>query len=128
MSSMFSSLINTIRNGVTGVKNQVSGITGSLMLKIGIPLIIYYLTMLILVAIILGYVVKVHNILKRKDGFTIRGQSYPDGQMLFGDVPEKISTGSEEYDNPLYEAISSRWEPTDTKVNGYTVWKQRTFD
>lgn len=128
MSSVFSSLINNIRNGVTGVKNQINNVTDKLLIGIGLTNSTFCVLMFILVIAILVYTVKVHNILKHKDGFAIRGQSYIDGQMLFGDVPEKVSTGSEEYDNPLYEAISSRWEPTDTKVNGYTVWKQRTFD
>ena len=62
---------------------------------------------------------------KSSESFTIRGYSYPGGQMLYGDVPEKISAGGQEYDNPLYLQISRRWEPTDKKVNGYTVWKQK---
>ena len=128
MSSVFSSIINSIKNGVTGVRDKVNSVSDKLIVGIGISYGVYCIVMFILIITTLVYTVKVHNILKHKDGFAIRGQSYIDGQMLFGDVPEKVSTGSEEYDNPLYEAISSRWEPTDTKVNGYTVWKQRTFD
>jgi hypothetical protein len=62
---------------------------------------------------------------KSSESFIMRGQPYIGGQMIYGDVPEKVSAGGEEYDNPLYEEISRRWEPTDKKVNGYTVWKQK---
>ena len=62
---------------------------------------------------------------KSSESFIMRGQPYVGGQMIYGDVPEKVSAGGEEYDNPLYEVISRRWVPTDKKVNGYTVWIQR---
>lgn len=62
---------------------------------------------------------------KSSESFIMRGHPYIGGQMIYGDVPEKILVGEEEYDNPLYEEIRRRWEPTDKKVNGYTVWKQK---
>ena len=80
---------------------------------------IYHLIMFILTIVILVYVTK------NRESFIMRGQSYTGGQMIYGDVPEKVSAGGEEYDNPLYEEISRGWEPTDKKVNGYTVWKQK---
>lgn len=84
-----------------------------------VSIIVQILT-LILVVVILILVSS-----KSTESFIMRGQSYPGGQMIYGDVPEKVSAGGEEYDNPLYEEISRRWEPTDKKVNGYTVWKQK---
>ena len=82
--------------------------------------IIVQLLTLILIVVILILVSS-----KSSESFIMRGQPYIGGQMIYGDVPEKVSAGGEEYDNPLYEEISRRWEPTDKKVNGYTVWKQK---
>ena len=76
---------------------------------------------LVLVIVILIFVASS----KSSESFIMRGQPYIGGQMIYGDVPEKVSAGGEEYDNPLYEEINRRWEPTDKKVNGYTVWKQK---
>ena len=84
-----------------------------------------YCTVMLVVALIILYLVYQIYEQNVSESFTIRGQSYKDGQMIFGDVPEKVTAGGEEYDNPLYLEITRRWEPTDTKVNGYTVWKQK---
>lgn len=62
----------------------------------------------------------------RKEGYTIaRGQYYKPGQAIFGDFPEKVVIGDSEYENPIYKDISTRWEPTSNKANGYTIWKMR---
>ena len=82
--------------------------------------IIVQILILILIVVILILVSS-----KSSESFIMRGQPYVGGQMIYGDVPEKISAGGEEYVNPLYEEISRRWEPTDKKINGYTVWKRR---
>lgn len=61
-----------------------------------------------------------------KERFTApRGAYYAPGQMIYGDVPETIKSGDNEFDNPLYAEITRRWEPTSDKVNGYTVWKMK---
>ena len=61
-----------------------------------------------------------------KEGYTIaRGQYYKPGQAIFGDFPEKVKIGDSEYENPIYKDISTRWEPTSNKANGYTIWKMR---
>lgn len=84
-----------------------------------VSIIVQILTLILVIVIL----VLVSN--KSSESFVTRGLSYTGGQMIYGDVPEKVSAGGEEYDNPLYEEISRRWEPTDKKVNGYTVWKQK---
>lgn len=62
----------------------------------------------------------------KKEGYTIaRGQYYKPGQAIFGDFPEKVKIGDSEYENPIYKDISTRWEPTSNKANGYTIWKMR---
>lgn len=77
------------------------------------------------IAIIVIIVIVVIVVKKNKpESFALRGYAHPKGQMIYGDIPEKISAGGEEYDNPLYDEVSSRWTPTNNKVNGYTVWKQ----
>lgn len=63
---------------------------------------------------------------EHKEKYTIaRGQYYKPGQAIFGDFPEKVKIGDSEYENPIYKDISTRWEPTSNKANGYTIWKMR---
>ena len=62
--------------------------------------------------------IKVKN-LQRKELFS------SDGNILYGDIPEKIVAGNTEYDNPLYDSISRHWEPTEHKFDGYTTWRRK---
>lgn len=49
-----------------------------------------------------------------------------DGNVLYGEIPEKVKVGNTEYDNPLYVGMrEEHWEPSQTKSGGYTTWKRR---
>ena len=85
-------------------------------IKIGVMLVIYAI-----VVVLASIPYKL-----TKEGYTIaRGQYYKPGQAIFGDFPEKVKIGDSEYENPIYKDISTRWEPTSNKANGYTIWKMR---
>lgn len=89
--------------------------------------LVSFLSLAIQVVTLIILIVVVIKVSKTTESFGARGISYIDGQMLYADVPEKVNAGGEEYDNPLYKEMIRRWEPTDTQVNGYTVWKPRTI-
>ena len=44
------------------------------------------------------------------------------GNVLYGDIPEKVVVGDTEYDNLLYDKMIEHWTPTNEKYNGYTSW------
>lgn len=88
--------------------------------------LIQYASAIMLVIVLILCIVNTAKLCS-KEGFESAGRGYvfAEGKMIYADVPQKITVNGVEYDNPLYEDISSRWKKTEEVVNGVPVWEAK---